>query len=101
MISRNGSGDVGPVALYTSALAGGAYTPLVRLVSAVDPDTIVDLKINGHQVQRSGNNNAPVLAPVYVQPGDVFTYTVQNSASSAWSFEFALYAEGDVSYEEP
>lgn len=102
MILRNGSGDEGPTSLYVSALALVACVPVVRLLSAADPDTFVDLKLNGIQLQRSGaSGGGPLTAPVDLAPGDEFEFSVSNSDSGAWEFEFRLYPQGDVAYEAP
>lgn len=101
MISRDGAGDTADQALYVTALADGAYIAAVRLVSAADPDTFVDLKLNGGLVQRSGAASIPLPPVTDLQPGDVFTYDIQNSSAGAWAFEFRLYPQGDVAYEAP
>ncbi len=96
MKTGSGTGNTTGVALYTSALAAGACTPVIRLSAASNPATLIDLNHNGQRVQRAGNGSQPALLPVDVQPGDAFTYDISGTSGGTWAFEFLLYPEGDV-----
>jgi len=96
VISKNGTGDTSGQALYTSALAAGAYLPCVHLTAASNGATIVDLYLGGVRLQRDGSGNAPIPSPVFLKPTDALTYDVSNSSGGTWAFDFTLYPLGDV-----
>jgi len=96
MIPVSGSGNVGATALYTSALATGAYLPAVRVTAASVGATAVKLALNGVTLQVVQLGSTDLLVPVVLASGDVLTYEINASSGGSWAFDFYLYPSGDV-----